>query len=116
MKLKSKVRSHAFLLIPLSITLYHNLFIYAALIAGVTIFSTLYHFSDEKKYGILDKIFAYGVIGYNLYICYLSDFKQPYFALALISIAIGFYFFFWKKKDDYERHIACAIITTLCIL
>lgn len=82
----------------------------------VTIVSTLYHYSDERKFGILDKICAYGLIGYNMYICYLSGFKEPYFALAVLWITIGFYFFFVKKKDDYEWHIASASITILCIL
>lgn len=82
----------------------------------MSIFSTLYHFYDEVKYATIDKICAYGLIGYNLYSCYLSGFKQPYFALALLGIGVGFYFFFLKKKDDYEWHISSAIITILCIL
>ena len=116
MRTKSKVRSHIFFLVPLLIAVYHQLRIYTILIALVIIFSTAYHRSNEKEYHIRDNIFAYGLIIYNLYICYLSQFKEPYFALALLFVIIGFYFFFWKKRDDYERHISAAMVTMCCIL
>ena len=89
---------------------------HALLIALVIIFSTAFHLSNEKKFGLRDKIFAYGLIAYNLYICYLANFKEPYFGLALLFVAIGFYFFFYRKRDDYEWHISAAIVTTLCLL
>ena len=116
MRTKSKVRSHIFFLVPLVMALYHHLRIYSILILLVIIFSTAYHRSNEKKYHIRDTIFAYGLIIYNLAICYLSHFKEPYFALALLFVIIGFYFFFWKKRDDYEWHISAAIVTMCCLL
>ena len=116
MQFKSKVWSNAFFLIPLVISVYYKLFFYSLLIFLATIFSIMFHLSNEKKFRILDKIFAYSVIGYNLYLCYLSKFKQPYFSLALLFVGIGFYFLYYKNKDDYEWHASCAAISLFCIL
>ena len=116
MQIKSKVWSNFFFAIPLVLALYHQLFFHSALIMSVIIFSSIYHYSEEKKFGIADRIFAYSLIAYNLYICYLANFKFPYFYLALLFVLIGFYFFFIKKKDDYEWHISSALITIFCLL
>ena len=116
MQIKSKVWSNAFFVIPLLLAAGYHLLFYSTLILFAMIFSTMYHYSDEKRFRIIDKIFAYLVITSNLYLCYLSNFKLPYFLLALLFVFIGFYFFFIKKKDDYEWHISCAIITIFCIL
>jgi len=114
--IKSKVWSNLFLLIPLVISMIYQLFFYSILIFFVMIFSILYHYSNEKKFSLIDKIFAHLLIVYNLYVCYLSNFKLPYFLFAIIFVLIGFYFFFIKKKDDYEWHISCAFITLFCLL
>ena len=116
MRTKSKVRSHIFFLAPLAIALYHQLWIYTILIALVIIFSTAYHRSNEKRYHIRDNIFAYGLIAYNLVICYVAHFKEPYFALALLFVIIGLYFFWRKKRDDYEWHMSAAMVTIFCLL
>ncbi len=113
---KTKVWSNLFFIIPLIIALTNQLYIHSLLILMVFIFSTLYHYSNEKKFIIIDKIFAYLLILYNLYLCYLSNFKFPYFLLALLFILKGFYFYFIKKRDNYEWHLSCAMITTFCIL
>lgn len=116
MKLQSKVWSNFFFAIPLAIALYFQIYFHSLLIILVSVFSSVYHYSNEKKLRILDKIFAYLLIAYNLYLCYLSNFKFPYFWLALLFVFIGFYFFFIKEKDDYEWHISCVIITIFCLL
>jgi hypothetical protein len=114
--LKSKVWSNASFAIPLAIALWHQLFFHAGLILLVCIFSSRYHLSDEKRFGALDRIFTHALIAYNLYLCFLSDFRQPYFSLAALFVLVGFYFFYVKKKDDYEWHMSSAIITLFCIL
>ncbi|MCA9487622.1 MAG: hypothetical protein KC516_01535 [Nanoarchaeota archaeon] len=116
MQLKSKVWSNFFFAIPLVIALYQQLFFHSALILSVMIFSSIYHYSEEKKFGIADRIFAYSLIAYNLYLCYLANFRFPYFYLALLFVFVGFYFFFIKKKDDSEWHISSALITIFCLL
>lgn len=115
MKLKPKVWSNLFFGIPFVIALYYQLIFHSLLIILVLIFSSIYHYSNEKKFGIEDKIFAYSLIIYNFYLCYLSNFKFPYILLALLFVFIGLYFFFIKKKDDYERHISSAIVTIICL-
>jgi len=116
MRIKSKVWSNAFFLIPLGFSLYYGLFLYAMIMLLALIFSTAYHWSSEKKFALIDKILAYFVIGYNLYLCYLSNFKEPYFLIALMYVCIGFYFLYYKNKDDYEWHASCALISLFCIL
>jgi hypothetical protein len=116
MRLKSKVWSNFFFIIPLVIALYYQLFFYSLIIMFVMVFSSIYHYSDEKKFRIEDKIFAYLLIAYNLYLYYLVNFKFPYFYLSLLFVLIGFYFLFFKKKDDYEWHISSSLITIFCLL
>jgi hypothetical protein len=115
MEIKAKVWSNLFFILPFFIALYYQLIFHSLLIILVLIFSSAYHYSNEKKFGIVDKIFAYLLIAYNLYLCYLSNFKLPYILLAFLFVCIGLYFLFIKNKDDYEWHIASAIITIFCL-
>jgi len=64
----------------------------------------------------LDKIFASLLILSNIYLLYISNFKQPYFIIAFIFLIMGIYFLFKMKKDDYEWYISSSIITLFCIL
>ena len=116
MRLKSKVWSNIVFAIPLAIAIHNQIFFHSLLILLTMTFSPLYHYFNETKFHIIDKISAYSIITYNLYLCYLSNFKPSYFIPALFFVLIGSYFLFIKKKDDYEWHISCAIITTLCLL
>ncbi len=117
MRWKSEIRSNIFFLIPMGMALYHKFFLYGLIIFLVTIGSSAFHISNKKKiFKRLDNIFAYLLIGYNTYICYLSHFKEPYFSLTLVFVMIGLYFLLRKNKDDYERHISSAIITIFCML
>jgi len=85
------------------------------LILLVFIASTIYHIDKSPKLLIFDKIFAHSLIGYNFYVCYLTNFREPYFLLALIAAATAFWFFF-KKGDRVEWHIFSALITVFCVL
>jgi hypothetical protein len=116
MHIKPKVWSNAFFLVPLVYAICNSLFIYSIIFLLAIIFSTLYHLSNEKRFSILDKIFVYLVIGYNLYLCYLSNFNEPFFLIALMYVGIGFYFLYYKNKDDYEWHASCALISLFCLL
>ena len=116
MPIKSPVWSNIFFVFPLILSLYYHLFAYSILILLVIIISTAYHLSNQKKFGLLDKIFAYLLIAYNLYLCYLSNFKQPYFFIALFFVIIGLYYLYIKKRDDYEWHLSSALITIFCVL
>lgn len=113
--MKSKVWSNFFFIIPLVIALYNQLFLYSFLILSVMVFSSIYHYSEEKKFGTADRVFAYSLIFYNLYLCYLADFMFPYFYLALVFVLIGLYFFFVRRKDDYEWHISSVVVTIFCL-
>jgi hypothetical protein len=116
MKLKSGVWSNSFFIIPLALALYFEIFIHAIIIFTVIILSTVFHITKGKKWENIDKIFAYLLIGYNLYLCYLSSFRTPFFLLAILFVLIGCYFYFYKKRDDWEWHLASALITVFCIL
>jgi len=116
MKIKSKVWSNVFFLIPLALSLYYSLYVYSLVLLLAIIFSIAYHLSSEKKFEFLDTLFAYIVIFYNFYLCYISGFKQPYFSLAVLFVIIGTYFLYVKKKDDYEWHASCMAISLFCIL
>ena len=116
MRSKSRVWSHVFFLIPLCLAIYAHLWIHTALISLVIICSTAFHLSKERHFGILDKTCVYGLIGYNLYLCYLSQLHEPYVALALVFVGIGLYFLMVQKKDDRKRHLAGSMITMFCIL
>jgi chromate transport protein ChrA len=116
MKIKSDIWSNSFFIIPLIITIYYQLILYSIIISLVIIFSTLYHLNKKNKFKILDRIFAWLLIIYNLYTIYLSNFKQPYTLLAIIFVFIGLYFLYYKKRDNYEWHLSSSIITLFCII
>ena len=70
--------------IPAAIACYKGLWLYGAIIAAAALVSLYYHHTDEVGLKRTDKVLAYSVILSNLYILYLSDFKQPYFSVAII--------------------------------
>jgi hypothetical protein len=116
MKIKSKVWSNAFFIVPLVLTFWYSLYLHSIIISLVIVSSTIYHLSNEQKFKLTDKILAHILIAYNLYLCYLSEFKQPYFLLALVFVFLALYILYKKEKDDWEWHASSAMITLLCIL
>ncbi len=121
MNINFKTWSNLFFIIPLYLSIYHHIYFHSILILLVIIFSTLHHIKNEKKFNIIDQISATLLILSNLYLCYLSNFKQPYFLLALLFVIISFYFYFKNKKYKYNVnhslwHIFSVIITLLCLL
>jgi hypothetical protein len=114
--MKSEVSSNVLFILPLALSLYHHLFAHSIVLSGVIIFSFIYHLTEKKSCRYRDKFFAYLIICYNLYLIYVSDFKAPYFPLALLFVCIGLYFLYPKDRDDREWHGSASLITLCCIL
>ena len=110
------VWSNGFFLAPLGLAISAELYLYSSLIFAVIVFSSLYHYFDQKKFRSMDRVFAYLLIGCNLYIAFLANFKFPYFLIALIFVAIGLFYLVLKKQDDLEWHLASSLITLFCLL
>ena len=108
-------------LIPLALTLLSGLYFYSAIITLSIIIALLYHLNKEKKNFHLDVILSIALITTNLYYVYLSNFKYPYFHLAVIAMIASFYFWFRAQKTNYNFnhsmwHISSVLITILCVL
>jgi len=85
------------------------------------LFSFLYHIANEKHWKTFDEIFAIGVMTYNLYLCFIGNFTEPYFLFAIIGVIIALSLYFKETKSNYKYnhslwHIFSAIITCFCIL
>lgn len=107
--------------IPATIAMQKGLVWYGLLIALATTVSLYYHFTDETALKRTDRVLAYTVIFANLYILHLSGWKQPYFAIALVFVAIAFYFFFTGSGEKYDLyhgmwHLSSVVITLMCVL
>ena len=107
--------------IPAAIACYKGLWFYGAIIAAAALVSLYYHHTDEVGLKRTDKVLAYSVILSNLYILYLSDFKQPYFSVAIIFVIIASYFLLTGKEHKYDvyngiLHLCSVVITLMCVL
>jgi uncharacterized membrane protein YccC len=107
--------------IPGLLAIYKGLWAYGILIIVAAGVSYYYHHTDETALKRIDKTLAYTVIASNLYVLYLSGFKQPYFVIALLFVAIAFFFFFNGKEHKYDVyhgmwHFCSVIITLMCVL
>ncbi len=116
-----KIWSNIVFALPLIISIYYKIYILTALIFTVSLFSVLYHFYNEKKWKLFDAIFSLLIIAYNLYLCYLSNFKFPYFHIALVFAIFSFIFYSKAHKNNYQLnhslwHLCSSLITIFCIL
>jgi hypothetical protein len=106
--------------IPAAIAISKGWIAYAILLLTATAVSIAYHASGEQMLSRTDRILATSVIGANLYIFYLSGFRQPYFGIALLFVFIAFYFFFKAKKDYTVNHglwhLSSVVITMMTVL
>lgn len=115
-----KIISNIFFAFPIFLSVYYGLY-FESIIIILSVFASLfYHFYDEKRLYSLDNAAALILIASNLYLCYLANFRWPFFHLALMAVAVGFYFFFKAQKENYNLnhsiwHLACMLITTLSI-
>jgi TRAP-type C4-dicarboxylate transport system permease small subunit len=115
MKFKPAFWTNIFFVLPLALSLINKLYIHSFLILLVILASGYYHYREDKKLLVFDKISATLLILYNSYLCYLSGFKQPYFALIVVFVILAFYFL-RRLGDRQEWHLTSVIITLLCIL
>lgn len=121
MNMHFKIWSNIFFLIPLLLSIYYQIWVHSVLILSVMIFSTLCHINHEKKWAIIDQISAIALMLFNLYLVYLSHFRQPYFFLVLFFVVVAFYFYLKQRKSNYNLnhslwHLSSVVITVLCIL
>ena len=108
-------------IIPAILAVYKGLWAYGILIAVAAGVSYYYHHTDETSLKRVDKFLAYSVITANLYVLYLANFKLPYFLIAIVFVAIAFYFFLTGKDHKYDVyhgmwHFCSVIITLMCVL
>jgi|SRR3989338_9610772 len=108
-------------LIPLFVAFYNKIWITAITLLGVTIFSFLYHYHDQKRYYFYDNFFAWVLIASNFYICYLGNFSFPYFLFVVVLVFTALYQYFYLQNKDFLLwhsfwHITSAMITLFSIL
>lgn len=103
-------------LIPCLIGLIHGLALLAALAFAVACASSAYHLSGEARFRLLDVVAACCLISANGMLLMGSELRQPYTLLAVAALAIALYFFFVRARDNWEWHLASAIITMFCTL
>ena len=112
----SAIWSNAFFLAPLVMAVHYQVLVLAVLLVGVMVFSTLYHWYGEARFAAWDKLFAYATIMCNLVIAVLGGFTMPYFALAILFVALGLYVLLVLEHDDWLWHALSSLVTVCCIL
>jgi hypothetical protein len=116
-----KVWSNTFYLAPLILALYWHLWPTAILTFAVAAFGSLYHVSNEKHFLLPDSVSASLLVLSNFILCYLGDYKAPYFWIAVLFAVLAFvYHFFADRKGQYDLnhglwHMYGALITLFCI-
>ncbi len=121
MPISIKTLSNLLFAVPLFMAVFFRLYYMIFFIGFVLIISSIYHIYDEKMLSWLDTAAAFALIGSNLVLVYLSRFKSPYFYMAMVFVAISFFFYFGQNSDNYSTyhslwHISSVIITIFCIL
>jgi hypothetical protein len=106
---------------PLILAAYWHLWPTVILILAVAGFGSLYHLSREKRFLLPDRISAILLIASNFILCYLGDYKAPYFWVAVLFALLSFlYHFYLQNKGQYDLnhglwHMYGALITLFCI-
>lgn len=108
-------------LIPAALAFYKGLPIYGLLITVATIISYIHHTKGGNIIKRVDQFLALSVISANLYVLYLAGFPPLNFGVALLFVALAFYFFFKGKDHKYDVyhglwHLCSVVITILCVL
>ncbi len=121
--IRFKILSNAFYLVPLVLALYFHLWPTALLCFLVAAFGVRYHLHNEsRRFLLLDSLSAWSLIGTNLVLCYLGDFRAPYFWIAFLFVLLAFlYSFYLERRGHYGLnhglwHLYGALITLFCIL
>ncbi len=119
---KFKLLSTFFFLLPLFLAIYFKIWISVLVLLCVITLCLIYHSKNEKSLVNLDKILAWVLIIVNLYLCYLGEFRMPYFGIAILLVLISTYFmWFGKGKLGYNLshglwHLISSLITIFSIL
>lgn len=106
------VWSNLAFLAPLFLAISKALYLYAILIFLVFVSSCLFHYYKERRFKLIDSVFAWLLIATNLYTFYSKGFGINFW-VGLIFVGIGLYF---KTKKHSIWHVASAIITLLALM
>lgn len=113
--------SNASFLIPAFAASQKGLMAYALLIIITAVVSYWHNRNNSEVINFMFQILALGLVSTNLYILYLSGWRQPYFAIALIVAAITGYVYFKGNKNSHDVYsglwrLLSAIFTLMCVL
>lgn len=115
------VWTNFFYALPLAGSVYNGLWLTAASIAGLLVFSFAFHFSREKKFIAAD-ILAAGVVAmFCLALVFGGGFQSGYVLLAALLILAGLYIRYWLERGNRGGlvhglwHLVAAILILSCI-
>jgi hypothetical protein len=115
------VWSILFFLVPWALAWFEHLYTLAIVLTGVISFSLLNHLRKRKISVTLDTIYAWTLMVFNLVLCGLGNFSLPFFpfVLALVPIALFFYFQRSRENSDWNHglwHLFSAAISVFAQL
>ena len=114
--------SNLFLLIPLVMAIYYNVYWYSIILFTIIVVSFDFHFFNEaKEVYYLDVIFSSAVMLSNFILLFLGHWLLPYSLLAILSALIALFFYFYRSKHDYYFnhslwHIFSALVCIFCLM
>ncbi len=120
--LKFKTWSTFAYLVPFAMAVHYRIWLTIIPLGLLILVCLEYHFSRERKLGRLDHILAWIVIFTNCIICYLGNFRMPFFGLAMLTVVISLFIYFRHgSKNDYNEmhgiwHITSGLITVFSIM
>lgn len=112
--------SHLFFLVPLTVALANQLYLYSLVIVVALLASYNYHLHPKSHWHLMDRLSALLLIASNFYLFVLTSFYSFYFLAALSFALVAFVFFFKASGHKYYRyhalwHLFSALIT-ICSL
>ena len=113
--------SHAAFIVPIILAALSGVYWHGLLLSIAVVVSLIFHAKPESIWRKIDPIVAFALISGNLYLCYISNFRVPYFEIAIFFVFVAFFFYFRGRNGNYNLnhsmwHLASAIITTCCLL
>lgn len=123
---KINLLSNSFFLVPILLSILFKTYFMIIFLSLAICGSFIYHYHHEKKFLYVDMIFSFLLMFANIYLCYLSRFRFPYFQIAIIFVIVAFYFWQKAEKNKTEKrkynlyhllwHLVSTIITIVCML
>lgn len=113
--------SNAPFLVPAFAASQKGLFAYALLIIITALVSFWRQRTASENVGFINQVITLGLVSTNLYVLYLSGWRQPYFAIAILFGLIALYFYFKSSKSKSNAHhgfwlLALVAFTLMCVL